>query len=160
MLPLPGGVPSGLLDIASFPPLAYRRGPDSIFRETQRYSFNLLLAFFIQLLPALLHSAYDEAVGHLRRYSIRSLRDSAARSNLQVTKWSYWGLPLVPTLVLRRLWLLGNHDKDKVVSAGFSSRTKGFNQLLGLVSRFEPTPQRLLGTSVMAVLEAGGRLTP
>jgi hypothetical protein len=55
-----GGVPSGLLDIASFPPLAYRRRPDSIFRETQRYSFNLLLAFFIQLLPALLHSAYDE----------------------------------------------------------------------------------------------------
>jgi hypothetical protein len=54
MLPLPGGVPSGLLDIASFPPLAaYRRRPDSIFRETQRYSFNPLLAFFIQLLPAL-----------------------------------------------------------------------------------------------------------
>jgi SAM-dependent methyltransferase len=107
-----------------------------------------------------LHSAYDEAVGHLRRYSIRSLRDSAARSNLQVTKWSYWGLPLVPTLMLRRLWLLGNHDKDKVVSAGFSSRSKAVNQLLGLVSRFEPTPQRLLGTSVMAVLEADGRLTP
>jgi hypothetical protein len=58
MLPLSGGVPSGLLDIASFPPLTYRRGPDSIFRETQRYSFRPLLAFFIQL--SLLHSAYDE----------------------------------------------------------------------------------------------------
>jgi len=62
--------------------------------------------------------------------------------------------------VLRRLWLLGNHDQDKVVSAGFSSRSKAVNQLLGLVSRFELTPQRLLGTSVMAVLEADGRLTP
>jgi hypothetical protein len=60
MLPLSGGVPSGLLDIASFPPLTYRRGPDSIFRETQRYSFKLLLVLFIQLLPALLRSAYDE----------------------------------------------------------------------------------------------------
>jgi hypothetical protein len=60
MLPFPGGVPSGLLDIASFPPSAYRRRPDSIFRETQRYSLNPPLAFFIQLLPALLHSAYDE----------------------------------------------------------------------------------------------------
>jgi hypothetical protein len=60
MLPLPGGVPGGLLDIASFSRLAYRRRPDSIFRETQRYSFKLLLALFIQLLPALLHSAYDE----------------------------------------------------------------------------------------------------
>ena len=32
---LPGGVPSGLLGIASFPPLVYRRGPDFIFKETQ-----------------------------------------------------------------------------------------------------------------------------
>ena len=103
-----------------------------------------------------LHSAYDEAVGHLRRYSIRSLRDSAARSNLQVTKWSYWGLPLVPTLVLRRLWLLGKHDNEKVISDGFSSRTKALNQWLGLIAMCEPIPQRLLGTSVMAVLQADG----
>jgi hypothetical protein len=38
----------------------YRRGPESIFNETQRYSFIEWLSFFIQLLPALLHSAYDE----------------------------------------------------------------------------------------------------
>jgi hypothetical protein len=38
----------------------YRRGPESIFNETQRYSFIECLSFFIQLLPALLHSAYDE----------------------------------------------------------------------------------------------------
>jgi len=38
----------------------YRRGPESIFNGTQRYSFIECLSFFIQLLPALLHSAYDE----------------------------------------------------------------------------------------------------
>jgi len=103
-----------------------------------------------------LHSAYDEAVGHLRRYSIGSLRDAAARCNLQVTRWSYWGLPLVPTLVLRRLWLLGKRDKEKVISDGFSSRTKALNQWLGLIAMCEPIPQRLLGTSVMAVLQADG----
>jgi len=102
------------------------------------------------------YSAYDEAAGHIRRYSIRSLRDAAARSNLESTEWSYWGLPLVPALVLRRLWLLGNHDKDKVISAGFSSRTNALNQLLGLVSMCEPTPQRILGTSLMAVLQTDG----
>jgi len=59
MLPSPGEVPSGLLSLASFPPI-YRRGADSIFRDTQRYSLNVFLLFFIQLLPALLHSAYDE----------------------------------------------------------------------------------------------------
>ena len=103
------------------------------------------------------YSAYDEAAGHVRRYSIRSLREAAARSNLEVRKWSYWGLPLVPTLVLRRLWLLGDHDKDRIVSTGFSSRTNALNQLLRLVSMCEPTPQRFLGTSLMAVLQADGR---
>jgi len=103
------------------------------------------------------YSAYDEAAGHIRRYSIRSLGDTAARGNLEITKWSYWGLPLVPTLVLRRLCLLGNHHKDKVISAGFSSRTKALNQLLRLVSMCEPIPQRFLGTSLMAVLQADGR---
>jgi hypothetical protein len=38
----------------------YRRGPESIFNGTQRYSFIECLSFFIQLLPALLHSADDE----------------------------------------------------------------------------------------------------
>jgi hypothetical protein len=102
------------------------------------------------------YSAYDEAAGHLRRYSIRSLQAAAARSGLELTTWSYWGLPLVPTLVVRWLWLLGSHDKDETISAGFSPRKNVFNQLLGLVSRCEPTPQRFLGTSLMAVLQADG----
>jgi SAM-dependent methyltransferase len=102
------------------------------------------------------YSAYDKVAGHVRRYSISSLRDVVARSDLEITRWSYWGLPLVPALVLRRLWLLGNNHKDKIVSAGFSSRTNTLNHLLGLVSRCEPTPQWFLGTSLMAVLQVDG----
>lgn len=100
------------------------------------------------------YSAYDVAAGHIRRYSIRSLRLAVKRNNLAVKKCTYWGLPLVPTLLLRKLWLLGNHDKDKIISAGFDARTSIINQLLGLVSRCEPIPQRILGTSLMAVIEA------
>jgi SAM-dependent methyltransferase len=105
------------------------------------------------------YSAYDEAAGHVRRYSIRSLRATAARSALEITKWSYWGFPFVPTLAVRRLWLLGNRDKNEIISAGFSPRKNAFNQMLGLVSKCEPTPQRFLGTSLMAVLQAGGHST-
>jgi SAM-dependent methyltransferase len=100
------------------------------------------------------YSAYDVAAGHIRRYSIRSLRRALRRRNLAVKKCTYWGLPLVPTLLVRKLWLLGNHDKDKIISAGFDSRTSIINQLLGLVSRCEPIPQRVLGTSLMAIIEA------
>ena len=104
------------------------------------------------------YSAYDEAAGHVRRYSIRSLQDTAERNRLRIAKSSYWGLPLAPTLLLRRLWLLGkrDRDRDKIISAGFSPRTKVLNRLLSLVSRCEPIPQRFLGTSIMAVLEVDG----
>jgi SAM-dependent methyltransferase len=104
------------------------------------------------------YSAYDEAAGHVRRYSIRSLEDTAGRNRLQIAKSSYWGLPLAPTLLLRRLWLLGkrDRDRDKIISEGFSPRTKVLNRLLSLVSMCEPIPQRFLGTSIMAVLEVDG----
>ena len=104
------------------------------------------------------YSAYDEAAGHVRRYSIRSLQDTAGRNRLQIAKSSYWGLPLAPTLLLRRLWLLGkrDRDRDKIISEGFSPRTNVLNRLLSLVSRCEPIPQRFLGTSIMAVLEVDG----
>ena len=100
------------------------------------------------------YSAYDEAAGHVRRYSIGTLQEAAGRNNLEVTSWSYWGLPLVPSLALRKLWLMGNHDQEKIISAGFDSRTPTINAMLGFLSRYEPIPQKWMGTSLMAVFQA------
>jgi hypothetical protein len=101
------------------------------------------------------YSAYDTAAGHVRRYSIRSLRETARRNHLEIPKCTYWGLPFVPTLALRKLWLLGQHDKDKIISTGFDPRNNTVNHLLGIISVCEPVPQTFLGTSLMAVLGAG-----
>src|ERR1700686_3814089 len=101
------------------------------------------------------YSAYDEAAGHVRRYAIKNLRDAARRNNLEVTGWTSWGLPLVPTLIIRKVWLLGNHDHDKILSAGFDSRTNTVNYLMGILSKCELIPQTFLGTSLMGVLQAG-----
>jgi 2-polyprenyl-3-methyl-5-hydroxy-6-metoxy-1,4-benzoquinol methylase len=98
-------------------------------------------------------STYDEAAGHVRRYAIADLRDAARRNQLEVLAWTYWGLPLVPTLVLRKLVLMGNHDHDKILSTGFDSRTGAINSLMGMLSRCEPIPQTFLGTSLMGVLQ-------
>jgi 2-polyprenyl-3-methyl-5-hydroxy-6-metoxy-1,4-benzoquinol methylase len=103
------------------------------------------------------YSAYDEAAGHVRRYSIGTLRAAAGRNALEVTDWSYWGLPLVPALALRKLWLMGNHDQGKIISAGFDTRTAAINRMLRFLSRCEPIPQKFLGTSLMAVLQPGHR---
>jgi 2-polyprenyl-3-methyl-5-hydroxy-6-metoxy-1,4-benzoquinol methylase len=101
-------------------------------------------------------SAYDQAAGHVRRYAISSLQGVAMSNNLEVKKWTYWGLPLVPALMLRKLWLKGSHDQDQIISTGFDSRTTLMNNLLGMLSRCELIPQTFLGTSLMAVLEFGG----
>jgi len=99
------------------------------------------------------YSSYDVAVGHVRRYSIQMLRECAGRSQFKVGEWTYWGLPLVPTLMLRKLWLLGSHDRDKIITAGLDSRTPGMNKALGLLASCEVIPQKFLGTSLMAVLQ-------
>jgi len=98
------------------------------------------------------YSAYDVAAGHVRRYSIRMLRECADRSQFKVAGWTYWGLPLVPTLMLRKLWLWGRRDQARIITAGFDTRTAGVNNVLGLLAKCEVIPQKLLGTSLMAVL--------
>ena len=99
-------------------------------------------------------SSYDVADGHLRRYSPGSLQRTVCASDYSLIEWSYWGLPLVPTVLLRKLWLLGERDQDKIITAGFDSRSETINKMLGLVSRCEWLPQRVLGTSLMGVFSA------
>jgi len=98
-------------------------------------------------------SAYDRAAGHVRRYSIEHMREVTRRSNLRIRSWTYWGLPLVPTLAVRKLWLRGREDQRKIISGGFDSRSPTINHVLGLLSRCELLPQKLIGTSLMAILQ-------
>jgi len=99
------------------------------------------------------YSEYDEMVGHVRRYSIDSLQATARRTGLRVQRWTYWGFPLLPTLALRKLWLKGKRDKKGVISSGFEPGSPAVNGLLMLACRCELIPQKLAGTSLMAVLE-------
>jgi SAM-dependent methyltransferase len=99
-----------------------------------------------------LYSNYDRAVGHVRRYTAASLRQVAERNGLRVSRYSYWGLPLVPLLVLRRLCLLGR-TPDEIIRTGFDDRGPIVNRLLLALSRCEWVPQRLVGTSLMAIVE-------
>jgi 2-polyprenyl-3-methyl-5-hydroxy-6-metoxy-1,4-benzoquinol methylase len=97
-------------------------------------------------------SAYDVAAGHQRRYLIKTLVRAVKRSNLQVEHWTYWGLPLVPTLAIRKLWLLGKQGESQIISQGFDVRNSLFNRALAVLSRCESLPQKFLGTSLMATL--------
>jgi len=98
-------------------------------------------------------SAYDVAAGHVRRYSIDALKDCAERNQLMICDCSYWGLPLVPTVAIRKLWLLGKQDSHNIIATGFDSRTPIINSALRFFSKWEWIPQKLGGTSLMAVLQ-------
>jgi SAM-dependent methyltransferase len=99
------------------------------------------------------YSGYDVAAGHARRYSIKTLREAAKRNGFEVTKWSYWGLPLAPALAIRKLWFKGKNDQSKVYAAGFDSGDGAINKALGALARCEVIPQKFFGTSVMAVCQ-------
>ena len=97
------------------------------------------------------YSSYDVAAGHVRRYSVETLQRAVSASGLSLQEWSYWGLPLVPALLLRKIWLFGKRDQNKIIIAGFDSRSSAVNKMMELVSRCEWLPQKMLGTSLMAV---------
>src|SRR2546422_1780798 len=64
------------------------------------------------------YSTYDIAAGHMRRYSVETLQKTACASSFSLREWSYWGLPLVPALLVRKIWLLGKRDQNKIITAG------------------------------------------
>jgi len=99
-----------------------------------------------------LFSAYDRVVGHVRRYSIATLRETATRTGLHIKSCTYWGMPLIPTLMIRKILLLGRQDETQFVSLGMDSRTPALNRMLGLLASCEMIPQRAAGTSLMAIL--------
>jgi SAM-dependent methyltransferase len=100
-----------------------------------------------------IYSGYDRAAGHVRRYSFGTLQKTAARNRLDVEKWSYWGLPLLPALVARKVLTGSKKDSSEAYSSGFDSRSALLNGAMRFVSKLEIIPQHLAGTAVMAILK-------
>jgi len=98
-------------------------------------------------------SGYDTAAGHYRRYSQGSFFAVMERNALRVSKWTYWGLPLTPTLLFRRIWMRSRQPQAKSYSAGFGESTGFVNTMLGFTTKFEFIPQTIAGTSLMAVVQ-------
>jgi 2-polyprenyl-3-methyl-5-hydroxy-6-metoxy-1,4-benzoquinol methylase len=99
-----------------------------------------------------LFSRYDQAAGHVRRYSAAMLTAAAERNGMSVKSYTYWGLPLTPILLLRKALLAFFSDEKKTISLGFDPRGNLRNAALLHFSRCEFIPQHRFGSSLMAVL--------
>jgi SAM-dependent methyltransferase len=124
------------------------------FLESARYHLAEGGCLLINV-PALqwLFSPYDRVQGHQRRYSVSSLSDVALRNGFRPSAITYWGGPLVPVLALRKAALTVGRERLDNYSAGFDSRGSFVNSCLYGWSRLESVPQKVAGTSVMAVLD-------
>jgi len=103
--------------------------------------------------PALesMHSGYDEAAGHQRRYDRRLLRSTLQEAGLGIATIRYWGLSLVPLLAVRKV-LLRVTPKEMIMRRGFSPPGRLADRCLKALMRVETSLLRSspLGTSLMA----------
>jgi SAM-dependent methyltransferase len=105
--------------------------------------------------PALQHlySAYDQNVGHHRRYDRRSLAREIDGLDLDAPELRYWGLSLVPLLALRKALLgIRRRAPSEVIRRGFRPPGSLANALLSGLSRVELAivgGRPPLGTSVL-----------
>jgi len=104
--------------------------------------------------PAFSHffSKYDDAAGHQRRYDFAAMEKLTSKHQLKILRWTYWGGPLIPLLVMRKAYFRFR-DTEQVIREGFEIKNKLLNGLLTVGSRLEWIPQHIHGTSLMMVLE-------
>ena len=102
----------------------------------------------VPALPALM-SAYDEAAGHLRRYTTDSLTRELDGLGVEPRVVRYWGLSLVPLLGLRKIVL--GRGGPRTIDRGFRPPLRAINEALVGLMRMETAVLRAppIGTSVL-----------
>jgi 2-polyprenyl-3-methyl-5-hydroxy-6-metoxy-1,4-benzoquinol methylase len=84
-----------------------------------------------------LFSAYDTAAGHVRRYERRTLALELAGTGTTIRDTRYWGMVLVPLLILRKWLLRGGGSADERVRRGFQPPGRVSHAVLRGLQRLE-----------------------
>jgi 2-polyprenyl-3-methyl-5-hydroxy-6-metoxy-1,4-benzoquinol methylase len=109
-----------------------------------------LLLVSVPALPGL-YSPYDEAAGHVRRYTTKTLAAECEGLPLDVLDVRYWGLSMVPLLWLRKFWVKPGQGDASVLQEGFVPPGDLVHAMLRGVMRLETglLKRPFLGTSVL-----------
>jgi SAM-dependent methyltransferase len=100
----------------------------------------------------LLYSKYDKIAGHVKRYSISSLRNELNSAGFRLEKAAYWGMSLIPLLLIRK-FLLCFCKNNKVIEVGFQPMFFLVDKILDFIRRFECRvfPMVPVGISLMVL---------
>lgn len=101
-----------------------------------------------------LYSRYDLVLGHQRRHTSRSLSQCATAVGLEILDVRYWGVLLIPLLVIRKVILLFTPE-ESVTKTGFKEPSKRIAKFLDFVCRLEfgLFQYQPLGSSVMGAFK-------
>ena len=105
----------------------------------------------------LFFSAYDVALGHYRRYTIKNLLSEFDDMPVRMDHKQYWGFTLLPLVALRSLMMRGepvdNDHRKKIVRQGLRPPNKLFNTIMKMLMKTETRilSAPMLGTSVMLI---------
>jgi 2-polyprenyl-3-methyl-5-hydroxy-6-metoxy-1,4-benzoquinol methylase len=98
-----------------------------------------------------LRSVYDDAQGHLYRYTKKRLNQDLSPFNIKIEYLSYWGALLVPFLILRKI-IFFIYKPSNIFKAGFKPLSKLINRFFVILMKIETSNFSRLsfGTSLMA----------
>jgi SAM-dependent methyltransferase len=99
-----------------------------------------------------LYSRYDRAQGHIKRYTRGMLNHELAAAGLRLVRAGYWGLSLVPVLLLRK-GILSLTPPARVVQVGFEPGTPWIRRAFDRLRQVECALRPLwpLGISLVAL---------
>ena len=99
----------------------------------------------------LLYSKYDKVAGHLKRYTLASLKDEFEKSGFELVKSSYWGVSLIPIVIIRK-FILFFLNENQIIPVGFKPANSFVGAIFDFLRRLEGRYfyPAAFGTSLMA----------
>ena len=104
----------------------------------------------------LFYSVYDKKMGHFRRYNKKSLISEFRDSSLNILDTRYWGLSLLPLLIMRFIIMIFiRRDNKNIIKSGFKPPGKLLNKIFLITAKVETKlfSKPLLGSSLLLVGE-------
>ena len=103
-----------------------------------------------------LFSKYDNAVGHLRRYNKDDFFKLNKKLNLHILSINYWGLVLLPVLIIRKIMLIFYKQENykKIINSGWKTN-KIINSFFKVLMNFELKffKNTISGSSLMVIFK-------
>ena len=115
-------------------------------------------AFLIINVPSIpeLFSKYDNAVGHIRRYKKRDLKNLLIKSEFKISLLYYWGFLLIPLLFFRKIMMnLSKQNNEEIIKKGMDTQPKTVTFLINMLKYIELKFLRIsiLGSSLISIVK-------